>query len=129
PSAEVASSLNGYLDQVRAADATLSSLDPNYIIRNASTNNTHSLPTTNQLTTSEGGDMMDLSVLWTAKDNASGRRPKDNLERDARKIFNRENDLCQWCSSSKHNSRTCPTAPWNKGMKVQEDQGKVQSLP
>ncbi|KAI1005858.1 hypothetical protein K3495_g2365 [Podosphaera aphanis] len=38
PSAEVASDLTGYLDQVRTADATLSSLDPNYIIRSASIN-------------------------------------------------------------------------------------------
>ncbi|KAI0993802.1 hypothetical protein K3495_g14381 [Podosphaera aphanis] len=63
PSTKVASDLTGYFDQVRTADATLLSLDPNYIIRSASINYTLSPPTTNQLTTSEDGDMMDLSVL------------------------------------------------------------------
>ncbi|KAI0993243.1 hypothetical protein K3495_g14941, partial [Podosphaera aphanis] len=76
PSSEIPDALDGFLSLVRQTDGILSQLNTNY---------TRTLPIEKPvLTTTEGGDAMDLSLLWTAADSVNGRRPKNAMEREAR---------------------------------------------
>ena len=123
PRHEVATTLNDFLTQVRATDNTLSALDSTYT--KASTSTTSFAPTAlgvpiSAPTTSEGGDTMDLSMLWTKKN--VGTKPQGHEQREARKVYNRTNGLCLWCDSPKHFATVCPTAPWNKGKHLKEDE-------
>ncbi|KAG7403226.1 Retrotransposon-derived protein PEG10 [Fusarium oxysporum f. sp. rapae] len=112
--------LTQFMDLVRTCDNECRQVDANYFKKNTNNppvNPTASLQptTTPQLTTSNGGDLMDLSIAtWGAKDIASGRRPQTDEERAARKAYCTAHGLCHWCSSDKHRSLNCLTAPWNK---------------
>ena len=122
PRDEVATTLDEFLTQVRATDNTLSALDSAYTKAGSST--TPFAPADlsapkSPLTTSDGGDVMDLSMLWTKKN--VGTKPQGQEQREARKAYNRANSLCLWCDSPKHFATVCPTAPWNKGKHLQED--------
>ncbi|KAI0995385.1 hypothetical protein K3495_g12796 [Podosphaera aphanis] len=120
PSTDVPKTIDGYLLLVRQTDAILSQLDTNYIRVTAL--NAPALTTTN------GGDAMDLSVIWTAADSANGRRPRNAAERESRRKYNQIHGLCQWCSSKDHAASTCSTAPLNKGkssVQVSQGSGKV----
>lgn len=69
-----------------------------------------------QLTPTSDEEPMDLSAAaWGPKDVASGRRPQTDAEKAARKAYCTRNGLCHWCTSDKHRSLHCETAPWNKG--------------
>ena len=131
PRDEVATTLDEFLTQVRATDSTLSALDSAYTKTGSST--TPSAPAAPSAlkpapTTTDGGDAMDLSMLWT-KQNV-GTKPQGQEQREARKAYNRANGLCLWCDSPNHFATVCPTAPWNKGKHLKEDeQGKAKSLP
>jgi hypothetical protein len=123
PRDEVATTLDEFLIQVRATDNTLSALDSAYTKTGSSA--TPSVPAApsifkSALTTTDGGDAMDLSMLWT-KQNV-GTKPQGQEQREARKAYNRANGLCLWCDSPKHFATVCPTAPWNKGKHLQEDE-------
>ncbi|KAG7413260.1 hypothetical protein Forpi1262_v016962 [Fusarium oxysporum f. sp. raphani] len=85
--------LTQFMDLVRTCDNECRQVDANYFKKNTNNppvNPTASLQptTTPQLTTSNGGDPMDLSIAtWGAKDIASGRRPQTDEERAARKAY------------------------------------------
>lgn len=118
------SDLDGFVAQVREADTTVRSLDPNYHKKTSAT--TSSLPPstiTVPLTTTQGGDAMDLSaaVLWTAKD--VNRRPKTDQERAARRVYNLAHGMCTWCNAKDHAGPDCKTSPWGK--KKAELEGKA----
>jgi hypothetical protein len=123
PRDEVATTLDEFLTQVRATDSTLSALDSAYTKTGSSTTPSaqaalgalKSAPTT-----SDGGDAMDLSMLWTKKN--VGTKPQGQEQREARKAYNRANGLYLWCDSPKHFATVCPTAPWNKGKHLKEDE-------
>jgi len=122
PRDEVATTLDEFLTQVRTTDSTLSALDSAYTKADSST--TPSVPAAlgapkSAPTTSDGGDAMDLSMLWTKKN--VGTKPQGQEQREARKAYNRANGLCLWCDSPDHFATICPTAPWNKGKHLRED--------
>lgn len=109
--------LTEFMDLVRTCDNECRQVNANYFKKNAINSANHTASpqptTTTQLTTSNGGDSMDLSVItWGAKDVASGRRPKNDAERAARKAYCTAHGLCHWCNSDKHRSLNCDTAPW-----------------
>ena len=123
PRDEVATTLDEFLTQVRTTDSTLSALDSAYT--KAGSSITPSAPAAIGApkpapTTSDGGDAMDLSMLWTKKN--VGTKPQGQEQREARKAYNRANGLCLWCDSPKHFATVCPTAPWNKGKHLNEDE-------
>ncbi|KAH8772361.1 hypothetical protein BGZ57DRAFT_419291 [Hyaloscypha finlandica] len=120
-SKDIPTELTQFMDLVRTCDNECRQLNANYFKKNANnslanhTANSHPT-TTSQLTTSNGGDAMDLSAItWGAKDVASGRRPQTDAERAARKAYCTANGLCHWYSSDKHRSLKCDTAPWREG--------------
>lgn len=99
-----------FLDQVRKADSTLSSLNPNYTkLPSHDQSHGHANHSNDPV-----GDLMDLSVVWTEEDVKSRRRPKTDKEKKARIMYCKEHKLCIWCSSDKHFAGTCVDAPWNK---------------
>ncbi|CAG8972659.1 hypothetical protein HYALB_00009299, partial [Hymenoscyphus albidus] len=49
-----------------------------------------------------------LSKAWTWEDVHSGRRTKNQAEKDARRNFCYEHKLCFYCCSSEHDRDTCP---------------------
>ena len=115
---DVPTELTQFIDLVRTCDNECRQVNANYFKKNANnspanhTASSHPI-TTSQLTTADGGDAMDLSsITWGAKDVASGRRPQTDAERAARKAYCTANGLCHWCSSDKHRSLNCDTAPW-----------------
>jgi hypothetical protein len=121
---ETITTLTSYLDLVRQADATLRRLRPNYHLTGVKSNTQEppapltplsSLPPVASLTTSNGGDAMDLSatsnkVVWTGNQGGK-KRPKTPAEKTARRTYCYENDLCLWCESPDHKIRNCPTKP------------------
>jgi hypothetical protein len=116
-SKDVPTELTQFMDLVRTCDSECRQVNANYFKKNANNSNNHTArpqPTsTTPAMTSNGGDSMDLSVItWGAEDVASGRRPKSDAERAARKAYCTEHGLCHWCSSDKHRSLNCDTAPW-----------------
>jgi hypothetical protein len=116
-----------YIGLIRQLDNDCRLSNPDYYKSKKPANPTHVLhspTTTAQLrTTSDGGDAMDLSAssslgtatTWGKKDVDSGRRPKTEAEREARKAYCNLHKLCNWCNSPDHQSYICPTAPWNTG--------------
>jgi hypothetical protein len=114
---DVPTELTQFIDLVRTCDNECRQVNANYFknANNSSVNHTASShpTTTSQLTTANDGDAMDLSsITWGARDVASGRRPHTDAERAARKAYCTANGLCHWCSSDKHRSLKCDTAPW-----------------
>lgn len=124
PASFSTTSLPEFLAMVRDADSTLRMLYPNY---HKNTPMTHghsatsakptpalplpnSLPPTSTLTTSDGGDAMDLSVVWTGSMGGK-RRPKNDAERKARREYCFKNNLCLFCESPQHRIDVCPTRP------------------
>lgn len=118
---DVPTELNQFIDLVRTCDNECRQVNANYFKKHANSSSdnptaTSRPPTIPQLTTSNGGDAMDLSALtWSAADVASGRRPHTDTERAARKAYCTAHGLCHWCSSDKHRSLHCDTAPWREG--------------
>lgn len=125
--AEIPVDIVTYIDLIRQLDKDCRLSNPDYYKSKKPANPTHVLhfpTTTAQLpTTSDGGDAMDLSAssslgtatTWGKKDVESGRRPKTEAEREARKAYCNLHKLCNWCNSPDHQSYVCPTAPWNTG--------------
>lgn len=126
PASFSTTSLPEFLTMVRNADSTLRMLYPNY---HQNTPTTHgpsatpakpapvlplpnSLPPTSTLTTSNGGDAMDLSVVWTGSMGGK-RRPKNDAERKARREYCFKNGLCLFCESPEHRIDACTTRPEN----------------
>lgn len=118
---DVPTELTQFLELVRMCDNECRQVNAHYFKKNASNSSTDATAssrpsTTPQLTTSNGGDAMDLSAItWSAADVLSGRRPQTDAERAARKAYCTANGLCHWCSSDKHRSLNCDTAPWRTG--------------
>ena len=118
---DIPTELTQFMDLVRTCDNECRQVNATYFKKNSSNptvNHTSSPrpPAIPQSTTSNGGDAMDLSaILWGAADVASGRRPQTDAERAARKAYCTANGLCHWCSSDKHRSLKCDTAPWREG--------------
>jgi hypothetical protein len=129
---EIATTLSGFIDQARQADNLLRNLKPDYFKSNKNPNVAlHYTPTA--VTTSEGGDAMDLNAgrvttAWTAEDVAARRRPRTGEEKTAQKAYNIAHNLCQWCDSADHFANVCPTAPWNKNKEKERREGKAWSL-
>lgn len=113
--------LTQFMDLVRTCDNECRQVNANYFKKNSGNplayhTSSSRPPAIPQLTTSNGGDAMDLSAItWGAADVASGRRPQTDAERAARKAYCTANGLCNWCSSDKHRSLKCDTAPWREG--------------
>ena len=120
-SRDIPTELTQFMDLVRTCDNECRQVNAYYFRKsptNPPTNRTSnsSPPTVPQLTTPNDGDAMDLSAItWSATDVASGRRPQTDAERAARKAYCTANGLCHWCSSDKHRSLKCDTAPWREG--------------
>ena len=118
-----------FISQVRGIDNILRNQDPTYFKKKATTLAAIPQAALSQpiLTTTQGGSAMDVSVMemgpaatWTATDAAAKRIPKTLNEREAKKVYCRANNLCNWCYDKNHTSTACPTAPWNaKGGKGQ----------
>lgn len=116
--------LTQFLDLVRTCDNECRQVDANYFKKNsrnspgqaARPRPTNIPPTTAMQQNTDNGEPMDLSAAtWGAEDVASGRRPKTDAERAARKAYCSKHGLCHWCSSDKHRSLNCDTAPWKTG--------------
>ena len=112
--ADIRNDITGFVAQVREADTTLRSLDPLYFKKTSTTNTTLPPTAAPALTTTQGGDAMDLNaaVVWTAKD--VGRRPRTPAEKLARRAYNLSHGLSTWCNLPTHIAPDCPSAPWNK---------------
>ena len=115
-------SLPAYLTLVRETDSVLRMLQPNYHKTKHGTTNgkptpevvpVSSLPSGPALTTSNGGDAMDLSLVWTGSMGGK-RRPKNDAERRARRKYCFDNNLCLFCESPDHRISDCRTRPENK---------------
>jgi len=110
-----------YIEVVRRCDYEVRQADPDYFKgKKPASHVPHPpIPTVQPLTTSNGGDAMDLNATlpatWGKKDVEGGRRPKTDAEREARRTYCTEHKLCHWCTSSKHSSPNCTTAPWATG--------------
>ncbi|KAM4064033.1 reverse transcriptase (RNA-dependent DNA polymerase) [Hirsutella rhossiliensis] len=103
--------LTQFMDLVRTCDSECRQLDANYFKKeNASGSTKHGgrvpAPAVTPLTTpNDSGDSMDLSAItWGAEDVASGRRPKTDAERAARKAYCTKHGLCHWCIDDKSTS-------------------------
>ena len=114
------STLTEFIELVRKCDSECRQLNPFYYKKKSSNNNkipsstVPTVPTSDALTTTDGGDAMDLSAAsWGAKDVASGRRPRTLEEKEARKAYCAAHGLCNWCNSPDHKPYACPRAPWN----------------
>jgi hypothetical protein len=120
-SKDMPTELTQFLDLVRTCDNECRQVNATYFKKSANTPSPYpvaGVPPDNapQPTTPNNEDAMDLSaVTWGAKDVASGRRPQTDAERAARKAYCTRNGLCHWCTSDKHRSLHCGTAPWNEG--------------
>ena len=113
--------LTQFMDLVRICDNECRQVNASYFKKSnkSSPANQTGSPqptTTPQSTASNDEDPMDFSVIsWGARDIASGRRPKTDAERAARKTYCTVHGLCHWCTSDKHRSLHCDTAPWKTG--------------
>jgi hypothetical protein len=123
--AEIPVEIVKYIELIRQLDNDCRLANPDYYKGKKPTSPIHTFPppaTAAHLpTTSDGGDAMDLSAAsalgtgtaWGKKDVDSGRRPKTDAEKEARKAYCNLHKLCNWCNSPDHQSYLCPTAPWN----------------
>ena len=71
---------------------------------------------------------MDLSaaktsptIIWTAADAINHRVPRNEAEKNAKRIYCFENKLCSWCYDPGHRARVCAEACWNKGKRKSPD--------
>lgn len=124
PASSSTTSLPEFLAMVRDADYILRRLYPNYhkstptTYRHGATSAKpapalplqNSLPPTSTFTTTQGGDTMDLSIVWTGSMGGK-RRPKNDAERKARREYCFKNNLCLFCESPEHRIDVCPTRP------------------
>lgn len=133
--------LHDFIALVREQDEILRNLDPKYFLKNCRKhyNYAYNLLTTTptplpvpqniELTTSQGGDAMDLSSIhvnglqlvskWTAKD--VGRKPTNDVEKAHRRAYNALNNLCIVCDSRDHIPRDCPASFQNRKKKKTEN--------
>jgi hypothetical protein len=130
PAAASILSLAQFLDLVRDSDSMLRTLYGNYHTQHyqnlpngskTSTNGTKPtpaiqpptpLPPAAPLTTSDGGDAMDLSVIWTGSQGGK-RRPRNDAERKAKREYCWKRSLCLFCESPDHRIDACTTRPEN----------------
>lgn len=125
PASFSTTSLPEFLDMVRNADSTLRMLYPHYHKTTpasyshgtSATKPTPAPPLSTPLlpapfTTSDGGDAMDLSAIWTGSMGGK-RRPKNDAERKARREYCFKNNLCLFCESLDHRIDACPIRPKN----------------
>jgi hypothetical protein len=121
---DIPKDLATFVDLIRRLDYEVRTHKPGYFKPQKSSNthdsHTYAPPATTTTQPPTGDDPMEITAYatsvakptWTKSDVDSGRRPTTDEEREARKAYNRAHDLCQWCSSGKHSSPKCPTAPW-----------------
>jgi hypothetical protein len=64
------------------------------------------------LTTSNRGDAIDLSVIWTGSQDRK-RRPRNNTKRKTKKEYYWKHSLCLFCESPDHCIDACTTRPEN----------------
>lgn len=113
-----------YINIIRQLDNDCRLSNPDYYKSKKPAYPTHIFQpptTTAQPATTNRGDAMDLSAssalragtTWGKIDIDSGRRPKTEAEKEARKAYCNLHKLCNWCNSPDHQSYICPTAPWN----------------
>ena len=101
----IATNLTDFLAQIRHIDSVIRTMNPDYTKTKSPSTVTltprpFSVPeiANTPLTTSQGGDIMDLSALeWSNPDGT--RRPKNDEERKARKAYNIKHGLCLWCDA------------------------------
>jgi hypothetical protein len=125
----VAKDLTGFLAQIRYIDSIIRSIEPNYTkARQTPNHNPHLLNTqapeitTPLVTTTNGGDAMDLNAATVEWSNPDGtRRPKNDAERKARKEYNLKHGLCLWCDMPGHVATYCCKARWNSGKAIGKD--------
>ena len=115
--------LPGFLEQIRRIDSIIRSTNPDYVKTKSVLpssilkNLTPDIPI--ELTTTQGGDAMDLSAIWT---NASGNKiPQNDEEKLARREFCFKHGLCNWCNAKGHKATFCAKAPWNSDKAVSKD--------
>lgn len=120
---DIPQDLPRYIELIRRCDYEIRQANPDYFKKKKPSNHVlyPSTPNT-QPSVAEGGDAMDLSatsttppIIWQRKDIENRRRPKTDAEREARRTYCTEYRLCHWCTSPKHSSPNCTTAPWAAG--------------
>ena len=125
----IAKDLTGFLAQIRHIDSIIRSIEPNYTKAKQTPNHnprflhTHTPEVTTPLvTTTDGGDAMDLNAAMVEWSNPDGtRRPKNDAERKARKEYNLKHGLCLWCDTPGHMATYCYKARWNSGKTIGKD--------
>lgn len=108
-----------FIEVLRNADMQERIIDPNYFRATGKNNNSGGFGgQQGQQPPAQDFDAMDLSkvdissVGWSKKDE--GRRPANDDEKKAKRIYCMVNDLCNWCYSKEHKGDVCPHAIWNK---------------
>lgn len=119
PTTSIPSDLPGFIMHLRRTDATLRESDPTYYLKSPRGSGAPALPHFSPAAvpthTPDAGDPMDLSVagvrvIWTGS-NGGKKRPQNDAERAAKKLFCIQNNLCLYCESPKHRIPECPLAP------------------
>ncbi|KAF5179766.1 Reverse transcriptase domain protein [Thalictrum thalictroides] len=121
--------LSSYLVEVRHIDAVLRSSNPSYTKIKSTPSIFHPLISPiNSTNTQTLDDPMDLSAaktvsstIWTTKDAAAHRIPRNEAEKAAKRSYCFENNLCSWCYDPGHRARICAEARWNKGKTRSQD--------
>jgi hypothetical protein len=114
---DIPQDLLGYTELVRRYDYEVRQANPDYFEKkkNPSSHTPCIYTPSIQPPTTDRGDAMDLSatlpVVWQKKDIEGRHRPRTDAEREARKMYCTEHRLCHWCTSPKHSSPNCTTAP------------------
>lgn len=127
-----------FLRMVRATDATLRRLRPNYYTQSTTASAAAdptlaprpfytAPPPSTPLTTANGGDAMDMSAVWTGNQGGT-KRPRTEAERIARREYCWKHQLCLFCESPEHKIASCPLKPKQRPAPKQvsiEDSGKA----
>lgn len=133
PAHEISNTHDGFITQVRVADANLRSVDPTYFKKqNSSHSFSTSAPANPTPAHEPADDPMDLSgaklggtkrsqVKWSTSDPLM-MGPFTEESRPARKEWMESHNRCVWCTAQDaHTTNSCPKAPWNR----KENKGKA----
>lgn len=99
----------GFITFVREEDNAIWSVQA----RNHPVQQNHQPPSTTTATATSNGDTMVLDagrVVWTGS-NGGKKRPQNQAERDAKRRYCYDHELCLYCESPQHKIDSCPVMP------------------
>jgi hypothetical protein len=126
PIDQIPKTLVEFITFLRGQEALVRSANPSYFkakVKSSTSNTSISTPAS-ATPADSAGDPMDLSMIWTGNQGGT-RKPKNDVERAAKRLYCIKNGLCHWCESKDHVISDCPTAPMNRNKKKEPEKGNA----